>query len=280
MIKNLFQWLGLSPRDVYRQNQSLILVNGLAEQGESWYPNRGVWQQQYNVHTPGVIVYGGQVMQDRLAARQPIDIQFLTDRLAQFLDQFVQAPPYNLVASSLGGQLAIEYAARHPEKVGKIVLLCPSGFGTEEKLPITEGARHKNYQGLVESTFFDKSRASPRIVQYYAQKFACKRWRKAFFETVRGTKSHSVREKLPHVEAETLVICGREDRIVDPAGVREAVEGLANFKYVLLPYCGHAPQLECPKLINKMVLDFLNASHQVPAPRAMNAELAGGLASG
>ena len=280
MFKNLFQWLGLSPRDVYRQNQSLILINGLAEQGESWYPNRNVWQQEYNVHTPGVIVYGGQVMQDRLAARQPIDIKFLTDRLGQFLDQFVQAPPYHLVASSLGGQLAIEYAARHPEKVGKIILLCPSGFGTEEKLPITEGARHKNYQGLVESTFFNRSYASPRVVKYYEQKFACKRWRKAFFETVRGTKSHSVREKLSLVESPTLVVCGREDRIVDPHGVYDAVQHLANFEYVLLPRCGHAPQLECPQLVNRMVLDFLNATHEMPAPRAMNAALAGGLASG
>lgn len=280
MIKNILQWLGMGPRDAYRQNQSLILVNGLAEQGESWYPNRGVWQQQYNVHTPGVIVYGGQVMQDRLTARQPIDIQFLTDRLAEFLDKFVQAPPYNLVASSLGGQLSIEYAARYPEKVGKIVLLCPSGFGTEEKLPITEGARHKNYQGLVESTFFDRSRASPRIVQYYEQKFACKRWRKAFFETVRGTKSHSVKEKLSLVESPTLVVCGREDRIVDPFAVQEAVRDLPNYEFVMLPNCGHAPQLERPHLINKMVLDFLNAPHSAPAPRAMTGALAGTLASG
>ena len=71
--------------------------------------------------------------------REPIDIKFLTDRLAEYLDRFVQSPPYHLVASSLGGQISVEYAARYPEKVGKLVLLCPSGFGTEERLPITEG---------------------------------------------------------------------------------------------------------------------------------------------
>ena len=179
----------------------LILVNGLAEQGESWYLNRSAWQKHYDVHSPGVLVYDGPVMQERLAGRQPINIDFLTDRLAEYLDRFVQSPPYHLVASSLGAQISVEYAARHPEKVDKLVLLCPSGFGSVERFPVMEGARAKNYQGLVESTFFNRRCASPRIVKYYEQKFASKPWRRALFETVRGTKSHSVRDKLTHVRS-------------------------------------------------------------------------------
>jgi pimeloyl-ACP methyl ester carboxylesterase len=182
----------------------------------------------------------------------------LTDRLAEYLDRFVQSPPYHLVASSLGGQISVEYAARYPEKVGKLVLLCPSGFGTEERLPITEGARHKNYQGLVESTFFDRRFASPRIVKYYEEKFAHKPWRRAFFETVRGTKSHSVLSKLTQIGRPTLVICGREDRIVNPHAVEEAVKNIPNFRFVMVPNCGHAPQLECPRLINRLVVEFLS----------------------
>ena len=163
-------------------------------------------------------------MQERLARREPINIDFLTDRLEEYLDRFVQSPPYHLVASSLGAQISVEYAARHPDNVGKLVLLCPSGFGPVERFPVMEGARSKNYQGLVESTFFDRRRASPRIVKYYEQKFACKPWRRALFETVRGTKSHSVRDKLTLFDRPTLVICGREDRIVDPQEVYEAVK--------------------------------------------------------
>jgi pimeloyl-ACP methyl ester carboxylesterase len=280
MYQTLLNYLGWSSPDTYRRTQSLILVNGLAEQGESWYPNRGVWGKQYDVHTPGVIVYGGEVMQQRLATRQPINIAFLTDRLAQYLDQYVQSPPYHLVASSLGGQLSVEYAARYPEKVGKLVLLCPSGFGTEEKLPITEGARHKNYQGLVESTFHNRRLASARIVKYYEQKFACKRWRKAFFETVRGTKSHSVRDKLSLIKAPTLVVCGREDRIVDSLGVQAASKDIPNHRFVMIPNCGHAPQLECPRLINRMVSEFLSQSEPADSRPAVVSALPVGLTGG
>lgn len=260
MLQQILKLLGRPRSDTYRRAQPLILVNGLAEQGESWYLNRNVWQKHYDVHSPGVLVYDGPIMQDRLAGGQPINISFLTDRLEEYLDRFAQSPPYHLVASSLGAQISVEYAARHPDKVDKLVLLCPSGFGSVERFPVIEGARHKNYQGLVESTFFDHRRASPRIVKYYEEKFASKPWRRALFETVRGTKSHSVRDKLTLFDRPALVICGREDRIVDPHEVHEAVKDIPNYRFVMVPQCGHAPQLECSRLINRMVVEFLGSS--------------------
>jgi len=260
MLQQILKLLGSHYPDTYRRAQPLILVNGLAEQGESWYRNRSVWQKHYDVHSPGVLVYDGPIMQERLAARQPINIDFLTNRLAEYLDRFVQSPPYHLVASSLGAQISVEYAARHPEKVDKLVLLCPSGFGSVERFPVMEGARSKNYQGLVESTFFNRRCASPRIVKYYEEKFSSKPWRRALFETVRGTKSHSVRDKLTLFDRPALVICGREDRIVDPHEVQEAIKDIPNYSFVMVPHCGHAPQLECSRLINRLIVEFLGSS--------------------
>jgi len=131
-------------RDTYARHSPLVLINGLAEQGESWYRNREVLQRDFDVHMPGLLVYDGAVIQERLAQRQPITIDFLTGRLADYLDGYIQAPPYHLVASSLGGQIAVEYASRNPGKIDRLVLLCPSGMGGEERLPVTEGARHKD----------------------------------------------------------------------------------------------------------------------------------------
>jgi pimeloyl-ACP methyl ester carboxylesterase len=244
-------------RDTYLRGSPVILINGLAEQGESWYRNREVWQRDFELHTPGVLVYDGPVIQQRMQRGEPITVDFLTQRLAGFLDDYVQAPPYHLVASSLGGQIAVEYASRNPGKVDRMVLLCPSGMGSEERLPITEGARHKDYRGLVESTFFDANLASPGIIRYYAEKFKSKAWRRAIFETVRGTKSHSVRAKLSLIDRPVLVICGREDRIVDTHVVQAAVERLPNYQFVTISECGHAAQLEQPHIVNRLITKFL-----------------------
>jgi len=277
MLQRLLQLVpGVSqktPRDTYFRSSPLILINGLAEQSESWYNNRALWQQHFEVHTPGVLVYDGPVLQQRLASQLPITVGYLKDRLTEYLEKFVQTPPYHLIASSLGAQIAVEYASQRPETIDRLVLICPSGMGSEERLPIMNGARHKDYRGLVESTFHDSQLVSPAVISYYEQKFKSKAWRKALFETVRGTKSHSVRERLPAIDRPVLVICGQQDRIVDTHVVQQAVAPLANYQCVTIPNCGHAPQLEQPQLVNRLVIDFLQGQSSPDTPES-TAELA------
>lgn len=243
--------------DTYHRRTPVVLINGLAEQSESWYRNRQELQQHFEIHTPGVLVYDGPVLQERLSQSEPITVSFLTERLAEFLDKFVQTPPYNLVGSSLGGQIAVQYASLYPQNIDRLVLLCPSGMGSEERLPVTESARARDYRALVESTFCDTRLASAGIVDYYEQKFKSRAWRKAFFETVRSTKSHSVRDRLASIERPVLVICGGNDRIVDTHVVQEAVAPLSNYHCVTINDCGHAPQLEQPQIVNRLIVEFL-----------------------
>src|SRR3954464_13609174 len=99
MLQPILNLLRIPSADAYRRAQPLILVNGLAEQGESWYLNRSAWQKHYDVHSPGVRLQDGPVIPERLAEREPININVLTDRLEESLDRFAQSPPYHLVAS-------------------------------------------------------------------------------------------------------------------------------------------------------------------------------------
>lgn len=243
--------------DTYFRRTPVVLINGLAEQSESWYRNREAIQKHFELHAPAVLVYDGPVIQERLARRESITVSFLTERLTEYLDKFVQTPPYHLVGSSLGGQIAVQYASLYPQNVDRMVLLCPSGMGSEERLPVMEGARHKDYRGLVESTFCNTRLASPRIMEYYAEKFQSKGWRRALFETVRSTKSHSIRDRLASIERPVLVICGGSDRIVDTQIVQEAVAPLPNYQCVTIADCGHAPQLEQPQIVNRLIVNFL-----------------------
>jgi pimeloyl-ACP methyl ester carboxylesterase len=78
-----------------------------------------------------------------------------------------------------------------------------------------------------------------------------------------SSKRHEARratcaKQLAEIDRPTLVICGREDRIVDPRAVYDAVKDLSSFQFKMIPRCGHAPQLECSTLVNRMVLRFLN----------------------
>src|SRR3989442_1753050 len=97
MLKSLSDLMWTDGQDSYRRASPLILVNGLAEQGESWYCNRNAWQRHFEVYLPGLLVYGGTVLQQRLQRREPINVDFLTNRLGDYLDNYVQTPPYDFV---------------------------------------------------------------------------------------------------------------------------------------------------------------------------------------
>ena len=66
------------------------------------------------------------------------------------------------------------------------------------------------------------------------------------------------------IRATTLLIGAKEDQIVDHrVGERAAVE-MPNGHWISLPNCGHAPQIEMPRLVNRLVVHFLTS----PKPSA------------
>jgi pimeloyl-ACP methyl ester carboxylesterase len=247
-------------RPHYARRPSLILINGLAEQAESWFCNVEAWRRRFDVHMPNLLAYDGPALHRRIERGLPIDIDYLVEQLRVYLDEFVQSPPYYVVANSLGGKVAVEFAARHPEQVARMVLLCPSGLSDEERLPIIEGVRRNNVCSLIESVFHKPHDADSDLLDYYQKRFADRRWRTALLRTVRGTMDHRVRDRLPAVTQPTLLVVGSEDRIVDPQQTAAAALLLPRGQLKILPGCGHAPQIEKAGIINQLVVDFLSGA--------------------
>ena len=65
----------------------------------------------------------------------------------------------------------------------------------------------------------------------------------------------------------TLLIAGQADRIVDPNEAREAAQDLPNGQFLMLPNCGHAPQMEKAWTINRLVVHYLATPKPTPQPR-------------
>lgn len=251
----------------YARRQPLVLINGLAEQAESWFRNAPYWRRYFDVHMPNLLVYDGAALHRRIEARQPISVAYLVQELHQYLEQYVQTPPYHLVAASLGGKIAVEYAIRYPQMVSRMVLLCPSGMGDEERLPIVDGVRRNDLRSLVESVFYNPRRVDRQLLTYYQRQFASNRWRCGLLRTIRGTMEHCVKERLSQVVQPTLLVSASHDRIVDPKHAAVAAKLLPQGQYLNIPKCGHAPQMEKPWTINRLVAHFLSSPQPTPKPR-------------
>ena len=256
----------LRPRS-YGRRPRLVLINGLAEQHESWFRNRRYWSRYFELHAPNILVYEGEALHRRIEAKEPISVNYLTNELFTYVDRFVQSPPYHLVASSLGGKVAVEFAARYPDLIGRVVLLCPSGMGDNEQLPIMEGVVKKDMRSVVRSVFHRPRFVDPDIVRYYKNAIENRRWKKGLLRTVNGTLEHSVRSRLRDLRAQTLLVTGQFDKICDPRTAQEAAKELPNGHFLSIPNCGHAPQIEKHWLINRLVVHFLTAAKPTAHPR-------------
>ena len=120
-----------------------------------------------------------------------VTVDYLADRLAVYLDEFVQRPPYHFVGSSLGCQVILTYAVKHPEAVSRLVLICPSGFHGDENLPAMEGVKRSQYDTLVKSVFHKGRFATEDLVKAFERKFQDRKWKKGVLRTLRGTVGHS-----------------------------------------------------------------------------------------
>lgn len=254
-VKKLFD---LNRFNAYKRPAPLILINGLAEQAESWFANRIAWSRHFDVKVPEILVYDGDSLHKRIDDGGEITVDYLADRLENYLDEFVQRPPYKLVGSSLGGQIILTYAARNPSKVDKLVLLCPSGFHGDENLPVMEGVKRSQYDTLVNSVFYKAHFANDNLIEAIERKFQNRKWKKGVLRTLRGTVGHSVSHLLSQVSHPTLLIWGEEDHVLsDVNGSIRAADQILKGRQIVIPKCGHAPQIEKARLVNKLVSQFL-----------------------
>ncbi len=250
---------------IYARRQPLILINGLAEQTESWFRNVRFWGRYFEVHAPNILAYEGDRIQSMIEARTPISIDYLVEQFHDYMSRYIQSPPYHLVSSSLGGKVAVELAVRYPQLISRVVLICPSGMGDEEKLPIMDGVRGDTYT-LLRSVFHKPKFVDKDMLRFYKAQMQNRKWKTGLLRTVRGTMEYTVRDRLKHITVPTLLITGQHDKICDPKTAEEAAHELQQGYFLALPKCGHAPQIEMHALINRLVVHFLTAKKPSATP--------------
>jgi len=250
----------------YSRKPGLVLINGLAEQAESWFRNLPAWRKHFEIYLPNLLAFEGDALHRRIQEGLPLSIDYLVEQLHQYMDSFLQNPPYYLGGSSTGGKIAVEYAARYPHMVSKLVLLGPSGVADDERMPVVEGVRRSDARSVVESVFHNLAKVDPGLVRYYQDKLTSRKWKRGMLRSIRGTLGHSVRDKMSRITQPTLVIFGQEDRIIDAKQAEASCAQLPNGKFILLPKCGHAPHLEMPRIVNREVVRFLKLPTPEPTP--------------
>jgi 3-oxoadipate enol-lactonase len=239
----------------------ILLHAGIAD-SRMWEPEVEAFAKHFDVIRPDQRGFG---QSDLPAARwSPIaDLLQIMDSLG--------LKPAHLVGCSMGGELAIDFALDHPERVSKLVLVGPSISGANF------GKKYPDLWAEVKAA--DEARDLAALNQAEMKLFLAgpkrsvdkidKRLRDLFLD-MNGTSLQNdfdtaptddldppALDRLGEISAPTLVVIGDED--VPP--VRDAVELLMQkvkgARKAVIHDAAHLPNLEHPSEFNQVVLEFL-----------------------
>lgn len=197
--------------------------------------------------------------------------------LVAFLDA-LDLPKAALIGNSMGAHTAIRFATLHPERITHLITMGASlgrgpaslfgaGDGPSEGLKVIATAYKdpspQNMKALVEIMTFDKARfATPELTMARSEAALARPDHLENF--VAGLPDGAPipikvdRGLIPGITVPTLLIHGKDDRVLHFEISLWLLANIANSRLVLLNRCGHWAMIEHAEEFNRLVVDFLS----------------------
>lgn len=249
----------------------VILIHGIAAYMELWENNIESLSHHHRVYALDLPGFG--------RSDKP-NVSYSFPFVSKFVLDFMKAlniERASLIGNSMGGGVSLQIALQAPDKVDKLVLVNSAGLGKKvtilfrlPSLPLIGGLlsrpSRKGVRRILQECVYDKSLITEDFIERGYQFALLPGTHKAFLTALRSAVNFggltdnvlsSFLDNLHTIQAPTLVIWGRQDRILPVAHAQVAEEKIPNAKIHIFDPCGHLPQIERPQEFNALVRKFL-----------------------
>jgi pimeloyl-ACP methyl ester carboxylesterase len=249
------------PRDA----PAVILLHGFGASLDTWEPWAKALSARYRVirfDLPGFGLTGADTSGDYGDAREIRILTGLMDQLG--VDRAA------VIGNSLGGRIAWSFAAAHPARVTRLVLISPDGFaspGFEYDKPsqvplMMEALPYVAPRGMLRANLAaayarPEALGEPTLTRYRDMMLA-PGVRSAMLARMRQTVLHDPVPILARIQAPTLLLWGEKDAMIPIANAADYLRGIRGAKLVRLPNLGHVPFEEDPEHSLVPVARFLS----------------------
>jgi pimeloyl-ACP methyl ester carboxylesterase len=184
-------------------------------------------------------------------------IEDVADVVAAFIRQVADRRAH-VIGESFGGGVATWLAIRHPDVVDRLVLAAPSGLRDEHCLTPSQLAPTEVYTLLYGG--------SPRQASgsRSAEMVARNRANSDRLHASRPDFDQALYERLPEIQAPTLVIWGTADRLIPPSHARYYEARIPHVSIVLLEGAPHVLSAAAPEQFVPAVLAHLAGGAAAP----------------
>lgn len=182
---------------------------------------------------------------------------------------------------SMGGDVALNVALRHPALVEALVLVAPGGLVPrvggravhlaawlaaqlpDRVLVPLANAANRRVEAVLRAMVHDPERLPAGVLAEFAREAAepgAGMGYGRYNQSTLGWRGmrNDLMPLVDRIEAPTLIVLGARDRLVPPAGSRAASERMPHARLVLVDDCGHWAQLEASERFAREVRAFLD----------------------
>lgn len=179
-----------------------------------------------------------------------------------------------LIGNSMGGHTSLVTAAKWPDRVSHLItmgspspgpaLFAPGGGLTEGLKVLMEAYEDPspaNFKSLVQIMCFDPAMATDELAQLRSTAALSHPEHLESFLRIRYSDPKAswfgMDERLHEIAAPTLILHGRDDRVLPLENSLNLLARIPNSRLVLLNRCGHWAQIEHADEFNRLVTDFV-----------------------
>jgi pimeloyl-ACP methyl ester carboxylesterase len=249
--------------------EPLVFVHGLAGCWQNWLENIPHFARTRRVIAVDLPGFGESEL-----PREEISIP----GYGRFVDAFLGAIGVErapLVGNSMGGFISAEVALSHPARVEKLVLVSAAGLVTvpDRQLALAKRLAPYFHMGTARTIgrreHWVRRRRMRRMFLYgvarhpdllqpeLCYEIASGGGKPGFIDAFSAVLDYDFRDRLSDVSHPTLVVWGRDDRIVPVGGAHEYERLIAGARKEIFEDTGHVPMIERPHRFNRLLEEFL-----------------------
>ncbi|MGW7686288.1 3-oxoadipate enol-lactonase [Kribbella sp. NPDC054772] len=236
---------------------TVVLANSLGSTWEMWDANLAEWERHFRVVRFDTRGHG----------RSPVPpgtstVDDLADDVITLLDD-LDIERAHFVGLSLGGMTGLRLAARNPDRVDRLVVLCT-------------GARLDPSSAWTDRAALVRARGTSAVAQAVVERWYTAAWldrnpriRKESEEMVATTPpagyaacceviaAMDLLDDLPAITAPTLAIAGADDPATPPWQLERIATAVADGKLLVVPEAAHLAAAERPDVVTPAVVAHL-----------------------
>jgi len=222
--------------------------------GLTWDPFLDELAKSFTVHAPEHPGTTPETPDDVYQLDGLWDLVLCYDELLQALGLEGAA----LVGHSFGGMLACELAAAYPARARRLALIAPLGFWRDADRVVNwmmlGPARLPEYvfrdpKGEAAQRLFGSTEPEARVRLMWAMG--------ATGKFIWPIPDKGLKKRAHRVTAPTLLVWGKEDRLVPPVYADEFTRRIPGARVQTVDGAGHVPHLERPEIVARMLREFL-----------------------